>query len=94
MAEYINKDDVLMDLLSLPKTAKVSTCIKAVEDVKAVNVQPAKNGRWIPDGTEDSDGNMQYTCSNCYAGDKHMPHVKVSYCWNCGADMRGEENDT
>ena len=33
-------------------------------------------------------GNYMYNCSNCDCGDLHSMAVNVSYCWNCGADMR------
>lgn len=47
-----------------------------------------ERGRWIEDGGLDEDGNGQYRCSNCGVGEKHNPTVRVSHCWNCGADMR------
>ena len=59
-------------------------------------IQP-KKGRWIiakEQRREDTEnGNYMYNCSNCGCGDLHSKAVKVSYCWNCGADMRGEQDD-
>lgn len=56
--------------------------------------QPERiKGRWIlakEQRREDiENGNYMYNCSNCDCGDLHSKAVNVSYCWNCGADMRG-----
>jgi hypothetical protein len=51
-----------------------------------------ERGRWIQRGKLDEDGNGQYYCSVCSAGETHNPIVDVPYCWKCGADMRGEED--
>lgn len=48
-----------------------------------------KKGRWIEITPPDDAGNAFYKCSLCQCGETHTPAVKVSYCWNCGADMRG-----
>ena len=60
------------------------------------SAQP-KRGRWIiakEQRREDTEnGNYMYNCSNCGCGDLHSKAVKVSYCWNCGADMRGEHDE-
>lgn len=58
--------------------------------IESADVQPVKRGRWIfteklilgnPYGS--------YKCSECMY---HVPH-EDNYCPNCGADMRGEQND-
>ena len=51
-----------------------------------------ERGRWIQNGELDEDGNGQYHCSVCSAGETHNPIVDVPYCWKCGADMRGTED--
>ena len=43
---------------------------------------------------EDGSGNGFYKCSCCGKGDIHAPEVKVSYCWNCGAKMITDKDDT
>lgn len=65
---------------------------KTVLDV--VNAQPPaqperKTGTWIFVRDEEA-GNALYMCSECGKGDIHAPEVKVSYCWNCGAQMEEE----
>ena len=59
----------------------------------AQSVEPErKTGRWIHIRDEE-DGNAFYMCSVCHKGEVHVPIVEVSYCWNCGADMRGEKHE-
>ena len=50
-----------------------------------------KKGYWIHI-SDDVDGNSWYECSCCHKGEVHVPIIEVSYCWNCGAEMRGEED--
>jgi hypothetical protein len=52
-----------------------------------------ERGRWIQRGKLDEDGNGQYYCSVCSAGETHNPIVDVPYCWKCGADMRTKGED-
>jgi len=56
------------------------------------SAQPERpKGEWIHIRDEE-DGNSLYECSVCHKGEVHVPIVEVSYCWNCGADMRGEQD--
>ena len=64
------------------------------EDIDAINALPSaqperKKGKWIFIREEEG-GNALYSCSVCGKGEVHVPIVQVSYCWNCGADMRGK----
>ena len=66
------------------------------ETVKAIKALPSaqperKQGEWIYVRGEEA-GNALYMCSACGKGDIHAPEVRVPYCWNCGADMRGEQD--
>ena len=70
-------------------TSDIEYLLEAQPTVDAV---PVVHGRWIDDGGLDEDGNGQYRCSSCGVGEKHNPTVTVSYCWNCGAKMRGDGN--
>lgn len=59
-----------------------------VEELKAEQ----RKGEWI----ETSEGTM---CSNCHKypyddGEYHIANWHSDYCPNCGADMRGEEDDS
>ena len=62
---------------------------------ETVDLPSAKcTGHWIlceNQRQEDVDnGNYLFVCSECGFVDVHSKAVTVSFCWNCGADMRGE----
>ena len=72
--------------------------VEAIKDVIAFDsteVQPVKHGRWISSG-RDNDYNSYCRCSRCdheivmYRDSEKKP---PNYCENCGADMRGAENE-
>ena len=50
-----------------------------------------KTGKWIPHEDEDGEhyGDKCSECGEWYV----MPYGKTNYCPNCGADMRGEQDD-
>lgn len=52
-----------------------------------------KRGEWIQIEDVDANGNAWYECPFCHKSDCHAVSQIVSYCWNCGADMRGDEDD-
>lgn len=66
------------------------------------NRQPktVRHGRWIlckdQYNVDNDNGNYAYYCSCCKHQDVHAESAKVSFCWNCGADMRevGEDAGT
>lgn len=66
--------------------------------IKALGEPERKKGEWILSDNqrrEDTEnGNYLYFCSNCLHSDIHSKRVDVPYCWHCGADMRGEDDDT
>ena len=46
-------------------------------------------GEWIIESEPDENDNIQTLCPFCRHSDTHSKSVIVSYCWNCGADLRG-----
>lgn len=61
--------------------------------IAMASAQPErKRGKWIFIRDEEA-GNALYACSECGKGDIHAPEVRVSYCWHCGADMRGDSDE-
>lgn len=52
---------------------------------KAADVRPVVRGQWVKDITG------QLFCSNCK--NYGVPNRKTDYCPNCGADMRGGEEE-
>jgi hypothetical protein len=71
---------------------RYTTAWRIADHLIANGVTVRERGRWIQDGELDEDGNGQYHCSVCSAGETHNPIVDVPYCWKCGADMRGDED--
>lgn len=47
-----------------------------------------KKGRWF------RNDNGTYTCSVCQSWIPEEQHYYARYCLHCGADMRGEDNET
>lgn len=68
--------------------------IDSAEVLRALpSAQPErKTGHWIMISEADETGNAWYECSCCGKGERHVPIVDVNFCWNCGADMRGERD--
>lgn len=56
-----------------------------------------KKGKWmiseIQREEDTINGNYLYICSCCNFSDTHAKTQIVPYCWHCGADMRGENDD-
>ena len=54
-----------------------------------------KKGKWLPDNNNYYD--ERYVCSECkvsYKVDTCMGHPSWDFCPNCGADMRGDSNES
>lgn len=89
MSRYIDIDNIEVD-----KYVTVWDCncseygrqtVMAVDDLHylpTVDAQPVVHGKWI-------DLDLCVKCSFC----GHFEHNPYFFCPNCGADMRGEEND-
>lgn len=56
-----------------------------------------KKGRWILHESQRKEdvacGNYLYICSKCGKSDIHAKTQEVPFCWWCGADMRGGEDE-
>lgn len=64
--------------------------------VEVINSQPPieperKKGEWIDDYDPVNFGEFRYKCSKCGA---RTVEWADNFCYKCGADMRGEEDDT
>lgn len=70
-----------------------------IKDLPSADVRENIKGKWIEVDAilqKEKDlikGNKRYTCSVCGASDTHAIHKEVLYCWFCGADMRGEQDE-
>lgn len=84
MAEYIDREEVLMKLMQDGCNAKN---LQSISDIPTADVAPVVHGRW----------NADETCSLC--GEKSTEGLDATkwnywlpnYCPNCGAKMDGGE---
>lgn len=68
----------------------LSGIAELLDEIPTVYAVPVRHGKWLPR----EEGVLypfweRYTCSEC---GKHSDDT--CYCPNCGADMRGADNDT
>jgi len=54
-------------------------------------IEERKIGRWLPDNRP---GGGFWVCSECkFPSEAFTANVLYKFCPNCGADMRGEQNE-
>ena len=64
--------------------------VDIISSLPAADVKPVIHGKWVNKSTED--GRFTYkACSVC--GFPHRAFFEFNFCSNCGADMRGNDND-
>lgn len=82
----------------------IAKVIKMIDNAPTADVVERKKGKWIK--MSDADG-IYYACSECGKGIPRVPDFnpqfdlftrlksleKTNFCPECGADMRGDEND-
>lgn len=88
----------LIDALELKRSISASVLSedgKRIFDIidEQPTIEERKTGKWIHIRDEE-DGNALYECSVCHKGEIHVPIVEVTYCWNCGTIMEGEQHVT
>ena len=98
MAEYIEREDALMNMMHKFHCYAEEGCnhpmyehaLDAIQEIYAEDVAPVVHGRW--ETVIDHDelwGDMEYyKCSVC--GKMELRDAQTPFCPNCGADMRGE----
>ena len=95
MAEYIEREAAIKSLLNdSPEQAGYSRedaadCIRYMD---AADVAPVRHGRWVGDSF------CKWQCNKCRApapkyGYPVSEFIRSSYCPNCGADMRGSNDE-
>ncbi len=99
MVKYINVDDIEKSIKEYftpidsnrPMTLTVEQVMEVVTNMPVADVQPVIYGEWID---INNCGIKERKCSNCGKKDNPKTAIKGHYCWNCGAKMGGENNDT
>lgn len=90
MSKYINADEFERDCMFDIECEDMQDVIYKLRDYPSADVVEVKHGNWstVCDGLDMVD---YHICSLCgYKTFEHYPN----YCPNCGADMRGEQNDS
>lgn len=88
MAEYIERDGVILDILCAGKIGK-QTCVDIIKNAPAADVRHVVRGEWTNKRTIEHDG--EWWCTACgkeitiYMGADRKDRYK--FCPNCGADM-------
>ena len=97
MPRYIDADKILdkmrnvMDMQDLYLPMHFIDLV--IDEMPAADIREVVHGEWLQMNEVDIDGNAQYQCSVCHAGDLHVPSVEVPFCWKCGAKMGGRDKD-
>lgn len=94
MLELIDRHALLKKVYEHPQERERMTdgewCRKCIYE--AQKVEAVRHGQWIlckdQYNVDNDNGNYAYYCSCCNHQDVHAESAKVSFCWNCGADMR------
>ena len=94
MAEYITKDEALLQLtgVNLPKDrdSYIAFVTKRVQDIPAADVAPVIHAKWV--SCQGFDENEYWIeCSNCGCGRPYYDNT--SYCPDCGAKMDKEDKE-
>ena len=71
----------------------IEDAIDVIEEAQTIEERP--KGKWIWTSCNPYDENIgRWSCSICnYEPNGKLTDEKVHYCPNCGAKMRGEENE-
>lgn len=89
----IDADDLLLDSRDISECAAggnwIVVDVEDIENAPTIKAEPVVHGRWIPHNRMTrSPLVVNYACSECGI-DGH----RTNYCPNCGADMRGDQNE-
>ena len=95
MDEYIKREDLLelyrMDDPVLNENGHVPLPVirQNIMDIPAADVAPVVHGQW----ETNSDRPDSLICSVCKCGFDMWKHDPHNFCHNCGADMRGSNDE-
>lgn len=84
MDDYI-KREALRDSL-YDADAITMNGVKILNQFPAADVEPVRHGRWL---CVDTDTEQFFLCNRC----KKKEYWESNYCPNCGADMRGTNDE-
>lgn len=100
MAEYIDREKLLMGIEALPcdgcTDIDCGECIQElIDDAEPEDAQPVRHGRWITEDEYYVDDT--YICSLCgyefIITDGDLESNELNYCPGCGAKMDGKDTN-
>lgn len=96
---YENKYWDMFDCADLPRGKHWDGHTEADAETRLLSLEPErKKGRWILHESQRKEdvacSNYLYICSKCGKSDIHAKTQEVPFCWWCGADMRGGDDET
>lgn len=70
---------------------------KAEEVIMSIPSADRPQGKWVlsvvQHEEDTANGNYAYICSNCHHTDVHAKTMTVPFCWYCGAEMEGADDE-
>ena len=98
MSRYIDADLIpwtdIAEGTPMKKPIKVLiTFADKVNRMPTADVRENVKGEWIYDGKSFKNGYNWMHCSACGGKEVDCPAGRTNFCPNCGADMRGNNND-
>lgn len=97
MAEYIERKMAIVEACNSLELypSEYAKLEDALNKIPPADVAPVRHGRWI-EPPRLHYGAKQYECSICYSDtfwNKHSITEKYPHCPNCGAKMRGSDDE-
>ena len=94
MDKYIKESDLFKRMLNVEFKHDYDSCIKFCQSLPTADVVEVRHGRWVKELWSSKGGAYYnaYRCSECNAAYMEIEYG-YNYCPNCGADMRGDEDD-
>ena len=98
MNEYVSKDIVVKNVLDQMLHSKSLIAMRErIMNLKSANVAERKRGKWLLKqeySIYEGDGEKFWECSLCGCGsDSYDTTFHTNFCPNCGAIMRGDNDD-
>ena len=90
----IDADAAIDAVLELNVEHRVSWVDAVIDMLDGMPTAEPKKGKWLPDNNDYE--HLYYYCSNCQRATQIPRYVGgflYDFCPNCGADMRGEQDE-
>ena len=90
MSRYIDADELIK--VGLQDGAYEYISVREIAEFPTADVRENVKGEWTDHRTWEHDG--EFYCSNCgFVLDSYIQGAFYNYCPNCGAEMRGDDDE-